>query len=99
MPLMSGALSTTVSEAYNSGFNWQAGDLPPEQSSFNVVNARIAWTDPTGRYTFSTWAPNLTDDRKRVVPGQSVAVRVDHGGRRVLKNKKQETIDKSESTI
>ncbi|MFT4046658.1 MAG: TonB-dependent receptor [Solimonas sp.] len=61
-PLMSGVFVATANDAYNSGFNWQAGDLPPEQSAFNVVNARVSWTDPGSRYTFSVWSTNLTDE-------------------------------------
>src|SRR3546814_13656485 len=33
-------------------------------------------------------------DRKRVVSGKSVSVRVDLGGRRIIKKKKQQNIDK-----
>src|SRR3546814_18958435 len=37
-------------------------------------------------------APSLARDRKSVVSGKSVSVRVDLGGRRLIKTKKEETI-------
>src|SRR3546814_16435595 len=44
-----------------------------------VGAARVAGGVDPARYT---------GDRKSVVEGQSVSVRVDHGGRRIIKNKK-----------
>src|SRR3546814_19225305 len=37
---------------------------------------------------------DITGDRKSVVSGQSVAIRVDLGGRRIIKKKKQKRITK-----
>jgi iron complex outermembrane receptor protein len=61
-PVMNGEFVANINEAYNSGFNWQAGDLPPKEPAFHTVNARVAWTDPSDRYTFSVWGTNLTDE-------------------------------------
>jgi hypothetical protein len=53
-PLMGGEFAGHVNYSYNSEFNWQAGDLT-ESPSRNLVNARLACTDPSDRYTFSRW--------------------------------------------
>jgi iron complex outermembrane recepter protein len=61
-PVMGGELAATINEAHNAGFNWQAGDLPPKEQAFDVVNARVSWTGASERYTFSVWGTNLTDE-------------------------------------
>src|SRR3546814_13875327 len=42
-------------------------------------------------------APHFPPDRKRVVQGKSVSVRVDLGGRRILKKKQQQNNTKQQS--
>jgi iron complex outermembrane receptor protein len=59
--VMEGEFVATVNDAYNSGYNWQAGDFTKE-SSFNLVNMKVSWTEPKDRYTFSVWGTNLTDE-------------------------------------
>ncbi|GIX29642.1 MAG: TonB-dependent receptor [Porticoccaceae bacterium] len=55
-----GTLRASLTYAYNDGFYWQPGNLTPE-GSFQVLNARIAWSDESGRYTVALWGENLND--------------------------------------
>jgi iron complex outermembrane receptor protein len=59
--VMEGEFVATINDAYNSGYNWQAGDFTKE-SSFSLVNMKVSWTEPKDRYTFSVWGTNLTDE-------------------------------------
>ncbi len=59
--LFSGRFLATANLAYNDGFYWQAGNLTPE-SSYTTINARVSWTDPQDRLTYSLWVENLTDE-------------------------------------
>jgi iron complex outermembrane receptor protein len=59
--MLGGQFSGTVSDAYSPGFYWQAGNLT-EEPAYNVANARVSWTDPNDRFTYSVWATNLTDE-------------------------------------
>lgn len=75
--LFSGDFLATANVAYNDGFYWQAGNLTPE-SSYTVVNAKVSWTEPGGRLTYSLWAENLTDElyslnTTNTAPGESDA--------------------------
>lgn len=58
--VLSGAFLATINVSYNDGFYWQAGNLTPE-GAYTTVNAKVSWTDPKGRLTYSVWAENLTD--------------------------------------
>ena len=59
--LMGGAFMATINDAYTSEYNWQAADLT-EVPGYSLVNARVQWTEPKDRYTFSIWGTNLTDE-------------------------------------
>jgi iron complex outermembrane recepter protein len=58
--VMDGKLSASVNSAYNSSFFWQAANLT-RAASKNILNARLSWTDPKDRYTFSAWGTNLSN--------------------------------------
>ncbi|MGO9934733.1 MAG: TonB-dependent receptor [Steroidobacteraceae bacterium] len=58
--VMEGALAITVNDAYTSSFYWQPGNFTKEEA-YNLVNARVSWTDPKDRWTFSLWGTNLGD--------------------------------------
>jgi len=60
--LLGGAIRASITYSYNDGFFWQPGDLIPEDS-YAVFNARLAWTTPDEKYTFTVWGENLTDER------------------------------------
>lgn len=55
-----GELQVTGSYSYNDGFFWQPGNFSPEDN-YSLLNARVAWTDPQDRLTYSVWATNLLD--------------------------------------
>lgn len=59
--VLSGQLLATVNLSYNDGFNWQVGNLSPEEA-YTVINAKVSWTDPAGRLTYSAFVENLTDE-------------------------------------
>jgi iron complex outermembrane recepter protein len=59
--IMGGEFAGTVSDAYNPGFYWQAGNLTKEPS-YNVASTRLSWTDANDRFTYSLWVTNLTDE-------------------------------------
>jgi iron complex outermembrane receptor protein len=59
-PVLGGEFTGYVSDAYTSGFFWQAGNLTKE-GAYNVLNTRFSWTDPQDRFTYSFWITNLTD--------------------------------------
>ncbi|MYM64243.1 TonB-dependent receptor [Pseudomaricurvus sp. HS19] len=65
MPLFDGELSSNVSAFFSPGFYWQVGDYTKEPS-YETVAARISWTDPSGRLTYSLWGTNLTDSDNSV---------------------------------
>jgi iron complex outermembrane receptor protein len=52
----------SISDSYNPGFYWQAGNLT-EEPAYNTANARLSWTDANERFTYSLWGTNLTDER------------------------------------
>jgi iron complex outermembrane recepter protein len=60
--LFGGQFIGTLSDNYNPGFYWQAGNFT-EEGAYNVANARLAWTDATDRFTYSLWGTNLSDER------------------------------------
>src|SRR3546814_12617382 len=76
-----------------SGASCQSGTRCPRlpklmDSSLPAFNSRLIWS-----LDFPASLPNSgTGDRKSVVEGKSVAVRVDLGGRRIIKKKKEEQI-------
>jgi iron complex outermembrane receptor protein len=61
VPLMRGEFAGNVNYSYNSESYWQAGGFT-EAPARSLVNARLAWTDSSDRYTFSLWGTNLTDE-------------------------------------
>lgn len=56
-----GTLNTSISFSHNSGFYFQPGNFS-KQKAYDVLNARIAWTDPSDRWTFAVTGENLTDE-------------------------------------
>ncbi len=67
-----GSLRASVTYSYNDGFFWQPGDLTPEDA-FDPINAKVSWTDPRDRYTFSVWGENLTDEQYSVYTATTAA--------------------------
>src|SRR3546814_14195323 len=67
--------------------------LESEEVSYNAgytnVHELIPWRTLTGRQQF--YQDHRWIDRKRVVEGKSVSVRVDLGGRRIIKKKQKIT--------
>lgn len=63
--LFDGELNGHVSAFFSPGFYWQAANLTKEPS-YETVGARLSWTDPSGRFTYSLWGTNLTDDDNSV---------------------------------
>lgn len=61
-PVLHGNLAGTISSAYNTSYFAQAGNLT-RVPGYNVVNARLAWTDHSDRFTLSLWSTNLGDVR------------------------------------
>src|SRR3546814_1433372 len=57
-------------------------------ASMRDVRSRRRGAPPTAPMT-ARWNPRSRSDRKSVVEGKSVSVRVDLGGRRIIKKKKQ----------
>jgi iron complex outermembrane receptor protein len=51
----------SINYSYTSNFYWQPGNITPE-GAYGILNARVAWTEPSGHYTFSAWGNNLTDE-------------------------------------
>jgi iron complex outermembrane receptor protein len=60
MDVAEGELNVSANYFYNSGFFWFPG-APIKEDSYGTLSAKIAWTDPSDRYTFSVWGQNLTD--------------------------------------
>lgn len=56
-----GELQATASYSYNDGFYWQPGNFSPE-GAYSLMNARVAWTDPNDRLTYTLWGNNLLDE-------------------------------------
>jgi iron complex outermembrane recepter protein len=50
----------SVNYSYNSGFYFQPGNLT-FQDSYNIVNLRMSWTDPSNHYTVGAFGRNLTN--------------------------------------
>lgn len=59
--LLGSEFRASANYAYNSGFYWQPGNFSHE-GSYGLLNARLSWTDSSGRYTYSVWGENLTDE-------------------------------------
>ena len=59
-PLWNGYFNGTVSGFHSPGFYWQPAYLTREDA-YNSVNARFAWTSPSGKFTYSVWGTNLTN--------------------------------------
>jgi iron complex outermembrane receptor protein len=62
IPIFGGEFNASLSDSYNPGFYWQAGNFTKEDA-FNVTNLRLSWADPHNRFTYSLWSTNLTDER------------------------------------
>lgn len=60
--LFGGEFIGSISDSYNPGFYWQAGNLT-EEPGYNTANVRLSWTDANDRFTYSLWGTNLTDER------------------------------------
>src|SRR3546814_18603085 len=71
----------------------QACALPisPGWSSFRAPASRTILSTRRGRSAFRSGIFGSRKDRKKVVQGKSVSVRVDLGARRIIKKKKKET--------
>lgn len=74
--LFDGKFVGAINYAHNSGFFWQPGNLTHE-NSYGIMNAKLAWTEPSGRYTVSVWASNLTDTTYSFYSTASTAAEVD----------------------
>ena len=74
--LLGGRIDASVSYAYNSGYYIQPGNFT-RQDPYHVVNARVAWTDPSGRFTFSVTGENLTNEAYSFYTTDSVVGTVD----------------------
>lgn len=59
--MLGGRFAATVNNAYTGRYNWQAADLT-EVPSYDILNARISWSDSKDRYTVSLWGTNVTDE-------------------------------------
>jgi iron complex outermembrane receptor protein len=59
--LFDGDFAGTLAYSYNSGFFWQPANLSHEQA-YSLLNGKLAWTEPTGRITYSLWGENLTNE-------------------------------------
>lgn len=71
-----GGFEASASYAYNDGYYFQPGNLS-FQKAYHVVNARVAWTDPSRRFTFSVSGQNLTDETYSFYTTDSLAGTVD----------------------
>jgi iron complex outermembrane receptor protein len=58
--VMGGEFAGSLSDSYTSAINWQPGGFTRTRG-YNLINTRLAWTDPKGRFTYSVWANNLTN--------------------------------------
>ena len=56
-----GAVNSTLTYYYNDGHPWEA-DNRVREDSYSLVNAKIGYTNPTGRYTVEIWGKNLTEE-------------------------------------
>jgi iron complex outermembrane recepter protein len=63
-PLWGGDGEAGVNYYYNSGFLFAPGEVNPlaEQDSYNIINARLSWATADGRYKFTVYGENLTND-------------------------------------
>jgi iron complex outermembrane receptor protein len=59
--IANGAAAASLNYSYTSSFYWQPGNYTREDP-YGLLNARVAWTEPSGQYTFSVWGNNLTDE-------------------------------------
>ena len=71
-----GKFDGSVSYSYNSGYFFQPGNFS-RQGAYSIVNGRIAWTEPSGRFTFSVSGENLNDQRYSFYTTDSLAGTVD----------------------
>ena len=59
-PLYNGRLVATATYFYSDGFYFVAGGAV-SQKAYSTLNARVGWTTPNDRWTFSVWGRNITD--------------------------------------
>jgi iron complex outermembrane receptor protein len=71
-----GDATATLNYAYTSSFYWQPGSFTREDP-YGLLNARVAWTEASGHYTFSVWGNNLTDEQYSFYSTASLAGEVD----------------------
>jgi iron complex outermembrane receptor protein len=74
--LAGGKFDGSVSYSYNDGFYFQPGNFS-FQKAYSIVNGRIAWTEPSGRFTVSVTGENLTNQRYSYYTTDSLAGTVD----------------------
>lgn len=74
--VLGGKLAASANYAYNSGSYIQPGNFT-RQAPYHVVNGRIAWTEPSGRFMFSVTGENLTDETYSFYTTDSLAGTVD----------------------
>jgi iron complex outermembrane receptor protein len=53
-----GSIKGTLSDAYNSGFNWDAGG-EVKQTAYNLVGTNLRWTDVDSKWGFEVYGSNL----------------------------------------
>lgn len=56
-----GNFQGSINYAYNSGYYFQPGNFS-FQKAYHIINTRLAWTDRSGRWTFSLTGQNLTNE-------------------------------------
>ncbi|RYI01260.1 MAG: TonB-dependent receptor, partial [Acetobacteraceae bacterium] len=56
-----GKVALSGSYFYNSGFYWVPAGVV-RQPSYNIVNGKASWTDPSEKWTLSVWGRNLAGE-------------------------------------
>lgn len=74
--LIRGTFGASINYTYNDGFYFQPGNLS-RQRPYHLVNGRIAWTEPSGRFTLSVTGENLLNQVYSFYTTDSVAGTVD----------------------
>ena len=74
--LGSGAeIRAAVDYVYESKIYDDQSNLPPEiREPTSIVDARVIYTDPTDRWSFSVWGKNLTDEQTKTYEGTFAGV-------------------------
>ncbi|MEJ5978853.1 TonB-dependent receptor [Novosphingobium sp. PS1R-30] len=61
--LAGGKLQVSGNLYYTSSFNFGPSGVQFPQKGYEVVSARVQWTDPSETYTLALWGENLTNKR------------------------------------